>query len=130
MQNRWVIGQGFKPANVERLRSEDYQRGHSGVVASTPYLPIADFRILARTGRGLQPWKDGIVHRRGFEAGFKGLRVLVPRGIAVGAGDGALRLRAAYVEEPLTFQDIIQAVAVPPETEVVGCCSQGSSTAG
>ncbi len=114
VQNRWVIGQGFKPANVERLGHEEYQRGHSSIVASTPYLPITDFRILARSRRGLQPWKNGMVHRRGFEAGFKGPRVLVPRGIAVGADDGALRLRAAYVEEPLTFQHIIQAVVVPP----------------
>ena len=114
VRNRWVIGQGFKPANVGRLRNEDYQRGHSSIVASTPYLPIADFHILARTRRGLQPWKNGIVHRRGFEAGFNGPRVLVPRGIAVGADGGALRLRATYVEEPLAFQDIIQAVAVPP----------------
>ncbi len=114
VQNRWVIGQGFKPANIEHLRNEDYQRGRSNIVATTPYLPIADFRILARTSRDLQPWRNGVVHRRGFEAGFKGPRVLVPRGIAVAAGDGALRLRAAYVEEPLTFQHIIEAIVVPP----------------
>ena len=114
VRNRWVVGQGFKPANVKHLGNEDYQRRHSSVVASTPYLPVAEFRVVARTPEGLQPWRNGIVHRRGFEAAFKGPRVLVPRGIAVGAGGGALRLRAAYVEEPLTFQHIIQAVVVPP----------------
>ena len=116
VRNRWVVGQGFKPANVKHLGNEDYQRRHSGVVASTPYLPIDDFRILSRKNRGLQPWKNGIVHRRGFETGFKGVRVLVPHGVAVGA-DGRQRLRAAYVEDALTFQHIIQAIVVPPGDE-------------
>ncbi|MCY3842578.1 MAG: N-6 DNA methylase [Acidobacteria bacterium] len=116
VQDRWVIGQGFKPAKVEHLRNEDYQRRHSGVVASTPYLPIAGFGILARTNRGLQPWKNGLVHRRGFEAGFRGPRVLVPHGVALG-DDGRQRLRAAYVEDALTFQHIIQAIVVPPGDE-------------
>ena len=112
-RNRWVIGQGFKPANIGRLGNEAYQRERSSIVASTPYLPIGDFRILARTGRGLSPWKNGIVHRKGFEAGFAGPRVLVPHGIAVRA-DGRQRLRAAYIEDRLTFQHVIQAIVVPP----------------
>lgn len=41
--------------------------------------------------------------------------MLVPRGVA--AGPGGPRLRAAYVEEPLTFQHIIQAIRVPPGDE-------------
>ena len=114
--NRWVIGQGFKRANVERLPDDAYERERSNVVAATPYLPIEKFRFLARTSTGLQPWKDDIVHRRGFEAGFQGPRVLVPRGVAV-AGPGGQRLRAAYVEDPMTFRHIIQAVAVPPGDE-------------
>ena len=56
------------------------------------------------------------MRRRGFEAGFRGPRVLVPRGVAA-AGPGGQRLRAAYVEGPMTFRHIIQAVAVPPGDE-------------
>ena len=104
-QNRWVVGQGFQPANLDRI--------HSSIVATTPFLPIDEFHILARTDEGLNPWENGFVRRRGFEAGFQGPRVLVPRGIAAVAGYGQ-RLRAAYVEAPLTFQDIIQAIVVPP----------------
>ena len=115
-QGRWVVGQGFKPANVDLLQRAAYESEHSVVVATTPYLPIEEFRVLARTSDGLKPWKAGVVHRRGFEAGFRGPRVLVPRGV-VGAGRGGPRLRAAFVEDPLTFQDIIQAVAVPPGDE-------------
>ena len=116
-RNRWVVGQGFQPANVERLPDAAYEREHSSVVAATPYLPIEKFRILARPNRGLQPWKDDIVRRRGFEDGFEGPRVLIPHGIAVDAGDAGQRLRAAYVEDPLTFQHVIQAIVASPGDE-------------
>ena len=111
-QNRWVVGQGFKPANVERLDSDAYHRERSTPVATLPYLPIEHFRLLAGTSRGLRPRKDGVVHRRGFEAGFSGPRVLVPHGIA--AGPAGPRLRAAYVDEPLTFQHVVQAITASP----------------
>lgn len=119
--NRWVIGQGFQPASVERLQDATHGRAYSTAVATIPHLPIEEFRILARDCEGLRPWKDGFVRRRGFEAGFVGPRVLVPHGI--GAGDGSRghseeqRLRAAYVEARLTFQDSIQAIVVPPGDE-------------
>ena len=105
----WIIGQGFKPANPARLSDPNYQYEHSDIVANTPYLPISAFRALAQTRDGLRPWKNGTVHRKGFERGFSGPRVLIPRGVdTVGR-----RLRATYLEAPLTFQDIIQALVVP-----------------
>ena len=140
-RDRWVVGQGFQPANAERFPRAAHKGHHSNVVAATPFLPIDEFRVLARTCDGLQPWKDGVVRRKGFEArqpgahghgytpkdgvvrrkgfeaGFKGPRVLVPRGVAAGAGQGGPRLRAAYVEAPMTFRHIIQAIAVPPGDE-------------
>ena len=122
-QNRWVVGQGFKPANVKRLERDAYQHEHSTLVATIPYLPIEKFRVLAGTRQGLSPWKNGIVHRRGFEAGYSGPRVLVARGVA--AGNGGARLRAAYVEDPLTFQHIIQAIVVPPGDERRGLLLAG-----
>ena len=116
-QGRWIVGQGFQPANAERARGPVREGKHSNVVAVTPHLPIDEFRVPVRTCEGLKPWKDGSVRRRGFEAGFQGPRVLVPGGVVVGAGHGGSRLRAAYVEDRLTFQDIIQAIAVPPGDE-------------
>ena len=108
-RNGWIIGQGFKPANVDRLSDPDYEYEHSDIVANTPYLPISALRALAQTRDGLRPWKNGAVHRKGFERGFSGPRVLIPRGVdTVGR-----RLRATYLEAPLTFQDIIQALVVP-----------------
>ena len=117
MQNRWVVGHGFKPATIKQLQNDAYEREHSSVVATTPYLPIEKFRVLTVTDEGLHPWKDSLVHRRGFEEGFKGPRVLVPRGIAIRGGNKKQRLRAAYIEAPLTFQDIIQTIVVPPENK-------------
>ena len=115
--NRWVVGQGFQPANLERVHVAANDGEHSSVVAETPFLPIDEFHSLALTGEGLNPWKDGFVRRRGFEAGFQGPRVLVPRGISAGAGLGGQRLRAAYVETPMTFRHIIQGIVVPPGDE-------------
>ena len=125
-QSGWVIGQGFQPVSGGRLPGAAYDREHSSVVAATPHLAVDEFRILARTSRDLSPRNDDVVRRRGFEAGFKGPRVLVPQGIATGADKGSgYRLRAAYVEDPLTFRDSIQAVVVPPGAERRGMLLAG-----
>ena len=112
-RDRWVIGQGFQPARPGPGANTTYEPRRSNFIATTPYLPIERFRVLAQTAGGLHPWKSGFVRRRGFQTGFDGSRVLIPRGVATGAG--GLRLRAAYAESPLTFQDIIQAIVVPSE---------------
>lgn len=110
--NSWLIGQGFKPANPSRISDANYDSEYSALVAKTPYLPIADFSALAMTSERLRPWRNGRVHRKGFERGFEqGARILIPRGV----GTSQMRLRAAYVEKPLTFQDIIQAIVAPTE---------------
>lgn len=112
--DKWVVGNGFKPVNEDRLSEKDYHRDWSEIVPNVAYLPIQGFRPLAQ-GRGhLQPFDDGhegMVHRRGFERGFAGPRVLVPRGIRT----GGQRLRASYVDAPLTFEDILLAISAPAE---------------
>ena len=105
----WIIGQGFKPVSPARFSDPNYQYEHSDIVANIPYLPISDFRALGQSCDGLRPWTGGTVHRKGFERGFSDPRVLVPQGVDTTTG----RLRAAYLEEPLTFQHIIQALVVP-----------------
>ena len=54
---------------------------------------------------------DCTVRRRGFEAGFDGSRILIPRGVETSQN----RLRAAYCDQPLTFQHIFQAIVVPKD---------------
>lgn len=105
ISGKWVIGQGYKP--FHEARGADYQ--DSDYVGTLPDLPIDAFRRLAQPVSGLSPWRSSQVHRKGFEAGFKGDRILVPRGVETSQN----RLRAAYVNEPLTFQHIIQAITVP-----------------
>ena len=111
-ENRWVVGNGFKPVNEDRLDDDEYQRLRSETISSNLYLPIKAFRVLAQdTGRlrAFSERHDGLVHRRGFERGFAGPRTLVPRGISTASH----RLRASYVEDPLTFEDVILAISVP-----------------
>ena len=112
--SRWKIGQGFKPAKAERLADVSYPREQSDIVAGTPHLRVSDFRPLFLASGQLSPWRDGIVYHKGFEDGFRqGPRVLVPRGVKT----SRMRLQAAYVEDPLTFQHIINSLVVPPGKE-------------
>ena len=111
-EKSWIVGQGFQPAHVDRQANTAYEPQQSSIVATVPHLPITRFRVLAEAGGGLRPWKNGAVRRRGFQEGFDGPRVLVPQGVAT--GEGGHRLRAAYVEAPMTFQHTLQAIVVPP----------------
>lgn len=106
----WMIGQGYQPYNASS-GSSYHMSDH---VSKQPDLPIAQFQRLAQGVAGLTPWHSSRVRRKGFERGFeKGPRVLVPRGVSV----VSKRLRASYVEQPLTFQHIIQAIVVPQGCE-------------
>ena len=108
-EDRWLIGQGFQPFNAERTASKSTRPSASDSVGKLLHLPIRAFKPLAQPLGALSCWPSNQVRRRGFELGFSGPRVLIPRGVdTVGR-----RLRATYLEAPLTFQDIIQALVVP-----------------
>jgi hypothetical protein len=106
----WIIGQGFQPFNDQTDREQLSSYSESRYVGKLPDLPIRAFRRLAQPTFGLAPWPSRQVRRKGFEAGFEGARILVPRGVET----SQTRLRATYTEVGLTFQDIIQAITVPP----------------
>ena len=111
-ENRWVVGNGFKPVNEDRLDDDEYQYLRSETISNTPYLPIRAFRVLAQDTERLRVFNerhDGLVHRKGFERGFAGPRVLIPGGISTASH----RLRASYLEDPLTFEHTIFAISVP-----------------
>ena len=110
--DQWVVGNGFQPVSKDRLGEESYRWYWSEIVPKSPYLPIKAYRTLVQDREHLQPFDDGcggMVRRRGFERGFAGPRVLVPRGIRI----GDKRLRASYVDAPLTFEDIVLAISAP-----------------
>ena len=120
---RWIIGQGYQPFNADNEdelgASDDEESAEStGPIASAyvgrlPDLPIRAFSRLAQAVDGLLPAMSSEVRRRGFELGFDGARILVPRGVETAQS----RLRAAFCNEPLTFQHIIQAITVPDGEE-------------
>lgn len=119
----WVIGQGYQPFNVdddEEIETGEESDGAetdgpvvSDYVGRLPDLPISSFCRFAQSADGLRPAVSSDVRRRGFEHGFRGVRVLVPRGVETAQS----RLRAAFCDEPLTFQHIIQAITVPQGEE-------------
>lgn len=110
----WIIGQGFQPYKDRDVSLEPGKSYKSKIVANCKYLPIKGFTPVSIDTTRLSPFGQSIVRRRGFEGGFVGPRVLMPCGVAA----SPMRLRAAYVEEPVTFQHIMQAIAAPvDETE-------------
>ncbi|MEX2374067.1 MAG: N-6 DNA methylase [Dehalococcoidia bacterium] len=105
----WMIGQGYQPLNSDT----DDVGISSDFVGVLPDLPIRAFTRLAQSIDGLKATPSQTVRRRGFEAGFEGTRILVPRGVDT----AGRRLRATYCEQPLTFQHILQAISIPPGDE-------------
>ena len=107
----WMIGRGFQPVPEDRLGDASYDQKESKIVREKPFLPARPFHIFATDLEALIRRHDETVHRPGFEKGFDGPRVLICRRADQRAGKG--RLRAAYTEASFTFQDAIQAIAVP-----------------
>lgn len=112
LKGQWIIGQGYQPHNDHLERRSSYSV--SQYVGKLPDLPIEAFQRLSLPVSGLAPWGSKRVRRKGFENGFTGARILIPRGVET-ARTG---LRAAYTEAPLTFQHIVQAITVPAGQEV------------
>jgi hypothetical protein len=106
---QWVIGQGYQPHNEHLRRKRPSRYSMSQFVGTYPDLPIGAFQKIAQSRSGLAPAPSHRVRRKGFEVAFDGPRILIPRGVETSQS----RLRATYIEEPLTFEHIIQGVTVP-----------------
>jgi hypothetical protein len=105
----WVIGQGFKPAQEDRLEDENYETTRAEIVTRFPYLDVKAFRAIALPHVEGPAWPTSLVHRSGFAGGFAGPHILIPQGVERSIG----RARAAFTEQSLVFQHSIQAIAVP-----------------
>lgn len=106
-RDAWVIGEGFKQAVHERIQDKNYSVSKSEFVTKYPFLSVQQFhRPVLPLIKG-KPWPIATVHRKGFEEGFRGSRILVPRGVK------KPRLRASYTEQDLTFFSIIQTIVIP-----------------
>lgn len=115
VEGRWVIGQGYQPHHEpkDRERESSTPYSMSQYVGKLPDLPIESFQRLAQSLLGLAPAKSSRVRRKGFETAFNGARILIPRGVET----SQTRLRASYVEAPVTFQHILQGITVPKGQE-------------
>ena len=107
----WIIGQGFQHYKDSDASLGVKKQYRSEIIADYKYLPVKEFTPLSINTDQLMPFPRSIVRRKGFEDGFIGPRVLVLRGVAT----ASMRLQAAYVEEPVAFQDTIQVIAAPAE---------------
>ena len=126
-EDQWLIGYGFQPLrNAEEVASQFAMRSVSDCIGKLPYLPINAFQPLSQPVRELPPWHSNQVNRKGFEKGFVGSRVLIPRGVDT----KRIRLRASYIEEPLTFRHIIQALVFLLAMSAGQNCSLRYLTAG
>jgi hypothetical protein len=105
----WVIGQGFKPAQANRINDPDYDTTTAAVVTRYPYLDASAFQTLVLPRIKTKPWPESIVHRAGFIGGFTGPHVIIPQGLK----RAAPRFRAAYTEQNLVFEHSLQAIAFP-----------------
>lgn len=106
----WVIGQGFKPAQEDRLDDDDYQTTTAEIVTGLPYLDASQFQSVALPKIERAPWHASLVHRAGFEAGFRGPHIIIPQGVERAVG----RVRAAFSNQDFVFQHSLQAMTVPP----------------
>ncbi len=106
---KWIIGKGFQPLTNPR----DLPKAKiSKVVTNIPFLDANDFQEWSIPNKLLRtPWHTPTLRRLGFEEGFFGPRVLIPRGIIRKQG----LLRAAFSEENFFFRDAIQAISFPRE---------------
>ena len=106
---RWMVGRGFEAWNEDSSTAPTV----SSIVDRVRHLPTLRVTPLKVNVAGLEPWKSNYVRRRGFEQGFRGIRVLVTGGIKTPRG----RLRAAYVDRPMTFRHSVIVVTAPEGEE-------------
>lgn len=103
---KWVIGQGFNPAQEKRLNEESYKTVTSKIVKKIPHLDMSNYRAIVMPTITSKNWHTNRVYRRNFENGYLGSRILIPQGLEKGSG----RLRASYCSQDLSFRTSIQAI--------------------
>ncbi|NKC16449.1 MAG: N-6 DNA methylase [Gammaproteobacteria bacterium] len=109
---KWIIGQGFIPAQEHNLANPSYTPSYSSLVTQIPHLDIQAFEPLVLRQNLNAPWPTETVRRKGFERGFKAPSILIPQGIGASG-----RLRASYCVQNLSFRHSIQAISFDKEDE-------------
>ena len=105
----WVIGQGFKPAQDDRLDDPNYETTKSKDVTRYPYLYADTFQTIVLPTIETDSWSTSVVQSAGFAEGFIGPHILIPQGVVRSIG----RVRAAYCEQSVAFEHSLQSIAFP-----------------
>lgn len=109
--NQSLIGQGFRPITGSHSSGEPVS---SPILSTVPFMPISEFTPIRVDPSHLTLGDFDRVYHLGFENGYSGIRILVPRGIRT----KYWRIGAAYVDAPVAFRHIIMAMRVPKREEV------------
>ena len=108
--NESLIGQGFRPITGSNSSGESVS---SPILSTVPFMPISAFTPIRVDPGHLTLGDFDRVYHLGFENGYSGTRILVPRGIR----RKYWRIGAAYVDAPVAFRQIIMAMRVPRREE-------------
>lgn len=108
LSNKWTIGQGFKRAQADKIGAPNYSTSKSTIIKKIPFLDMDFFHPLVMPTVPKNIWPTDIVHRVGFENGFKSPHILIPQGIERHEG----RLRASYCEQDICFLSSLQAIYI------------------
>jgi len=112
-KNKWVIGQGFNPAQEHRLGEASYKTVVSEIVSTIPHLEMKEYSPLAMPSIVNEGWHTKTVYRKNFEGGYSGPHILIPQGIKRSTG----RLRASYCAQDLSFRTSIQSISFKKSSE-------------
>ncbi|MGA8029254.1 MAG: N-6 DNA methylase [Bryobacteraceae bacterium] len=111
--DQWMIGQGFQELHRKRDRGLRHGFTDNPLLPDYPFLETEQFRPWVIPTIDAPPWPTTEVRRAGFSMGYAGPHILVIKGIQQQEGV----LRAAYVEQGLSFRHSIQSIRFPKGQE-------------
>lgn len=110
LEEKWVLGQGFKPAVLKNIENNpDYPWSEHTDINEIPFFDAKEFSPFVVDSSSLVERDDPRFHAGGFKQGYFGPRILVPQGIE----RKEQFLRAAYTEKDFSFNSSLQAIKFP-----------------
>lgn len=109
----WVIGQGFQELHKDLARGLSHGFKNDPTLQKYPFLETTCFRPWVIPTVNAPPWPTTEVRRAGFSEGYEGPHILIMKGVQQQEGV----LRAAYVDQSLSFRHSIQSLRFPAQEE-------------
>ena len=114
----WVIGQGFQELHRDREKGLNHGFTNDTTLTEYPFMETERFHAWVMPTIDAPPWPTTEVRRAGFSEGYQGPHILVIKGIQQQEGV----LRAAYVDQSLSFRHSIQSIRFPEGQETELSC--------